>query len=326
MKLLITGGAGFVALALAETALEAGHDVVLFDLLEPPDVARAAFARFGARCAVEQGDVCAGDWLAEVIERHGIDTVAHGAAVTAGTERERRAPESIATVNVLGTIAAIGAARGARVRRFLHLATGAGYGPVPVEAGPLDEDHVQLPTSLYGITKVAAERAAARLDELDPFNLVIARLGQVWGAWEWATGVRDSLSPLFHATRLALTGREAVLEDEARTDWIYSRDVARGLLALLGAATLRHKIYHVGAGARWPATDWCARLAERVPGFAWRLAGPGETANVAKPAMRAPLSTRRMADELGFAARPRDAAFDDYWRWIETGGAALVAA
>jgi nucleoside-diphosphate-sugar epimerase len=327
MRLLITGGAGFVALALAEAALAAGHDVVLFDLLALPEPARAAFARFGGRCILEQGDVCEGDRVAELLERHRIDTLAHAAAVTAGPERERRAPESIATVNLLGTLAVIGAARGAKVRRFLQFATGAGYGPVPLAEGPTDEEKTPLrPTSLYGITKVAAERSAARLDELDPFNLVIARLGPVWGAWEWATGVRDTLSPMFHATRLALEGRTAALASEARTDWIYSRDLAKGLLTLLEAEAPRHKVYNVAAGERWPATEWFARLAEQVPGFAWRIAGPGETADIRSTPLRAPMSTRRMAEEFGFAARPRDAAFQDYWRWVEDGGKALVTA
>jgi nucleoside-diphosphate-sugar epimerase len=327
MRLLITGGAGFVALALAEAALEAGHAVVAMDLLDPPDAARDALARLGGACVFERGDVLESEVLADLIERHRIDTVAHAAAVTAGPERELRAPESIATVNLLGTIAAIGAAREARVRRFLQFATGAGYGAVPLEAGPTDEETTPLrPTSLYGITKVAAERTALRLDELDPFNLVVARLGPVWGAWEWATGVRDTLSPMFHATRLALEGRPAVLAGEARTDWIYSRDLARGLLTLLAAERPRHKIYNVAAGERWPATEWCDRLAATHPGFAWRLAAPGETATVAAPPLRAPMSTRRMAEEVGFSARPRLDAFADYERWLDDGGAKLVVA
>jgi nucleoside-diphosphate-sugar epimerase len=322
MRLLITGGAGFVALALAEAALGAGHEVVLFDLLGLPEPARAAL---GGRCAFEQGDVCEGERVAEVIERHRIDTVAHAAAVTAGPERERRAPESIATVNLLGTIAVIGAARAARVRRFLQFATGAGYGPVPLEEGPTDEEKTPLrPTSLYGITKVAAERTAARLDELDPFNLVIARLGPVWGAWEWATGVRDTLSPMFHVTSLALQGKPAILAGEAVTDWIYSRDLALGLLKLLEAAAPRHKVYNVAAGARWPATLWCEAMAGRVPGFSWRLAHPGEAANVRVTPLRAPMSTRRLGEEFGFGARPREQAFADYWRWVEGGGRALI--
>jgi nucleoside-diphosphate-sugar epimerase len=322
MRLLITGGAGFVALALAEAALEAGHSVVLLDLLDPPAPARRVFARFGERCLVERGDVLEGEAVADLIGRHRIDTVAHAAAVTAGPDRERRAPESIVSVNLLGTVAVIGAARGPRVRRFLHFATGSGYGAVPVEAGPIDEDATPLrPVSLYGITKAAAERTASRLDELDPFNLVIARLGPVFGPWEWATGMRDTLSPMFQATRLAVEGGEAVLAGEARTDWIYSRDVARGLLALIEAERPRRKVYNIGAGTRWPAAEWCARLAEVYSGFRWRIAAPGEAATVTTTPPRAALSTRRMAEEFGFEARfPGAAGFDDYRAWLETVG------
>jgi len=326
MKLLITGGAGFVPLSLAEAALEAGHRVVLFDRLDIPAPAQAAFARFGDRLAIERGDVLDRIALGRVLAQHGIDTIAHAAAITAGTERERREPATIATVNLLGTIAVIEAARGGAIRRFLQFSTGSTYGRVAPESGALDEETTPLrPWNLYGISKAAAERTAARLDELDPFGLVIARLGPVFGPWEWATGVRDTLSPMFQATLLALRGRTASLAATGVSDWIYSRDVARGLLALLESERPRWKVYNVGTGRRWPVTEWCARLAEAFPAFAWSLAEPDEEANVAVSPPRAPLATWRIEQDLGFAARfPGDSGFDDFLAWLDAGGRSLV--
>src|SRR5207247_1711828 len=96
-----------------------------------------------------------------------------------------------------------------------------------------------------------------------PVNLVVARLGPVFGPWERTTGTRDTPSPHLQAARLAAAGRPAILPHPGRADWIYSRDVATGVVTLLDADRPRHRVYNVGAGGAGPAPV-ATRLAGRT--------------------------------------------------------------
>jgi UDP-glucose 4-epimerase/UDP-glucuronate 4-epimerase len=216
------------------------------------------------------------------------------------------------------------------VRRLVVLSSVAVYGHVEPELGPIDEaEACPRPATLYGISKYAAEAAALRADELEALNVVVARLGPVFGPWERDTGVRDTLSPHLQLTRLAATGRPAVLAQAGPADWLYSRDAAAGITALLTADRPRHRVYHVGAGRVWPVTAWCERLAAAVPGFRWAIAATSEAANVRfqPDRARAALGIARLAGELGY--RPRfdtDAAFADFDAWRRATPGALGAA
>jgi nucleoside-diphosphate-sugar epimerase len=215
------------------------------------------------------------------------------------------------------------------VRRVVLLSSVAVYGHVEPDRGALDEaDTCPRPNTLYGISKYAAEACALRADELEPLSLVVARLGPVFGPWERTTGVRDTLSPHWQATRLAAARRGAVLPHAGQADWLYSRDAAAGIVALLGVERPRHRVYNVGAGRRWPVSAWCARLTTLFPGFQWRTAAGGEEPNVRfqPDRERAPLGIERLAADCGY--RPRfglDEAFDDFGAWLRATPDGLAA-
>src|SRR5207249_720476 len=113
--------------------------------------------------------------------------------------------------------------------------------------------------------------------------LIVARLGPVFGPWERTTGTRDTPSPHLQAARLAAAGRRAILPHPGRADWIYSRDVATGVVTLLDADRPRHRVYNVGAGGAWPGP--LARQADGSRDARGRAAPP--------PPERPPPSARR---------------------------------
>jgi hypothetical protein len=160
--------------------------------------------------------------------------VLHAGVITAGVQREAEDAAGIVSVNVAGTVNVLEAARRHGVRRVVYPGSGAVYGANGFAAPLLCEEQVAPnPESLYAITKYAAERIALRFRSIAGLDVVTARLGGVFGPWEYATGQRDTLSPLLAATRLALADDEAVLEAAGRRDWIYAPDVAEALLILL---------------------------------------------------------------------------------------------
>ncbi len=304
MKILIFGGAGFVGLNLAEAMLGAGHDVVAFDRSAVPGATIAAFAGLPGRFELRLGDVTDSAAVAAVVQPD-IDLVVMGAAITAGRERDAQMPAAILQVNLLAQVPILDAARVAGVRRVVNLSSAAAYGAAGERVDELAEETPGEPVGLYAITKWASERVGARLGDLWGIDIVSLRLSGVFGPWERATGVRDTLSPHCQILAAATAGEAAILPRAGLRDWIYAPDVADAVLAVAGASRLGHGVYNVSTGRRFTMLDWGRRLAASFPGFVCRLAEPGEAATIDfhGPSDRAPLAVDRLAGDLGWRAK-----------------------
>ena len=93
---------------------------------------------------------------------------------------------------------------------------------------------------------------------------ILVRLGTVVGLWERDTGVRDNFGTHSQLAAMAVTAQTAVLPArEIQRDWVYSRDVANAIAALLHAATLNHTLYNVSSGQsslRRKGNSWQSNL------------------------------------------------------------------
>ena len=320
MTVLVTGGAGYVGMNVVEALLARRNRVVLLDAAEMPAAIKAALVAHDALIEVVNADIRDAAAMDRLFAARPIDGVIHCAAVTAGPAREAADPASSIEVNQHGTLNLLTAARTHRVRRFVFTSSAAVYGESLYRLQRIYEDSSPVaPVSLYGITKFAAERMCVRLRELWQFDVVCARLGTLVGPWERATGVRDNFGTHSQLARLALRGEAAVLPGHAvRRDWVYSRDVAAGLIMLLDARTTRHAVYNLSAGGEWgPVDEWCARLAAAYPRFDCRVAAPPETPNIGYTDRdRCALDIGRMVSEFGFKPRATAAGFDDYLDWL----------
>jgi nucleoside-diphosphate-sugar epimerase len=310
--ILLSGGAGFVGLNVAEQLLGRGDEVLIFDLRPPPP--------FFAKAFFVEGDVTDRAALQQLFSKRKIDRVIHLSAITAGPERDAREPRRIAEVNLIGTINLLQESKNHGVRRFVHASTGALYGAAGMGVPePLDEErHRPVPESMYGITKYAAERSCLRLAALWGLDVRIGRLAQVFGRWEHASGVRDRLSMPTEIARVARAGGEAVFPPLGDTDYIYAPDVARALIALLDARAPAHRLYHLGTGAAWALPAWCELLQKRFPKFRWRESREGANVVALSPGTRTRFSNRRLVEDLGWAPRyDLAAAADDFIAWLE---------
>lgn len=308
MQTFITGACGFVGLALTEHLLRRGDDVVGFDLAPPPPEAASAFADLPGRLAMVTGDVRDERSVLDAMSRHRPERLVTLAAITADARRERAMPRAIFDVNVDGVIAAVTAAHECGVARIVHASSGSAYGASGNGADALHEDTTPLrPEALYGISKVAAESAALRLAALQGLDLVVGRLGTCFGPWEADTGVRDTLSAPLQILRLAEAGTPIVLARESRRDWLYVRDCAAGIAALLDRPRLPHAVYNVAAGFMGSMADWCRALQALRPELAWRVAGAHEREAVNvdyyAPYDRAPMDVSRLLADTGFVPR-----------------------
>ena len=320
MSVLITGGYGFVGLNVAERLLSDGEDVVLFGLGQLPEAARADFSSLQGTLRAVVGDVCDPAALDHLMSDMAVNRVVHGAAITAGPDRERQDPAGIVQANLMGTIVVLESARKHDVRRFLQLSSCAVYGESDYDVPWCDEETtLPVPVNLYAISKYAAERTALRFGRRWDMDVVVARPTEVFGPWERDTGARDTMSAPLQVTRLAVQGGQTVLPRAGQRDWGYSRDVARAIVALLQAENSRFDVYNVSSGVQWTITAWCDKLAEFYPGFHFRLASEDESGNVDfyDPRDRSPLAIDRLTQDIGFVPEfDLDASFEDYMSWI----------
>jgi len=321
MSVLITGGSGFIALNLAEVLLRRSEEVVLFSRHSPPEIVLQTLQTREGKLHTFKGDVRDRASLERAFQDYHVDRVFHAAVITANQERERRDFRSIIEVNLLGTVEVLEVSRQAGVKRFVYLSSSSVYGRNAFRSKILDEEEtLPLPETLYAITKYAGERTSLRFREIWGMDVVAARVGTVFGPWERDTGVRDTLSPQMQTAQLAIQGKAAVLPGIGRRDWVYSRDVAIALVAILDGKDLHHDVYNIGPGVEWTIETWCRKLKESFPGFSYRLASGQEISNINYhlPQDRAPFAIKRLVEDIGF--KPQfglDEAFKDYMKWVK---------
>jgi UDP-glucose 4-epimerase len=258
MRLLVTGGAGYVGSVVTAQLLEAGHQVVVLDDLSTahgdPVPGGAAFVRGTIR---DQ---------AEGVLAEGIDAVLHFAAKSLVGESVQK-PGLYWSHNLGGTLALLEAMRRTGVRRIVFSSTAAVYGEP--ERVPIEETDPARPTSPYGASKLAVDetlREYARLHGLGGMSL---RYFNVAGAYR-ADGrwLAERHSPETHLipTVLAIAraaGRSAggkaelkIFGDDYPTpdgtcvrDYIHVADLARAhLLALSACRPGLHRVYNLGNG------------------------------------------------------------------------------
>ncbi len=321
MKVLITGGTGFVGMTLAEELLDVGIDVVLLarrPLL--PEMEKALDGRKGSY-SFFKGDVLNGESLDEAIRTTGIDSIVHAAVITPDEEREKAESRLIAQVNYMGTIEVLEAMKRNKVGRLVYTSSGATYGDASFEDDWLDEDKNRpRPNALYGINKFAAEQASLRYKEIFGLDIVIGRVGGVFGAWERYTGVRDTLSGPFFATRSAYLGEHArVLKPDSK-DWVYSRDIAKSLLKMLTAEKFGYDVYNLSSGFIWSGEAWCRKLKDAFPKFEYTIVDDPAEATITDfgERDRNPMLIDRLKKDLGYTPiYDLEKSFEDYMKWID---------
>ncbi|RZU73176.1 UDP-glucose 4-epimerase [Micromonospora kangleipakensis] len=253
MKLLVTGGAGYIGSVVTRMLLDNGHDVtVLDDLRTGHQEALAPEATHVDLPIHEAARVLTPD--------AGFEGVLHFAALIAAGESMVK-PELYWHTNTVGSLALLDAVRAARVPRLVFSSTAAVYGN-PTEV-PIPETAVKAPTNTYGATKLAVDMALTSEAIAHDLAAVSLRYFNVAGAYlHGGRAIGERHDPETHLIPLALqvaAGKREKLQlfgDDYPTvdgtcvrDYIHVEDLARAhLLALTDATPGRHRIYNLGNG------------------------------------------------------------------------------
>ncbi len=324
MRLLVTGGAGYIGSAVAAQLLADGHEVVVLDDLSTGHAdavpAGASFVRGNLR--KDAGRVLAA----------GIDAVLHFAAKSLVAESAAR-PALYWGQNLGGTLALLEAMRVAGVRSIVFSSTAAVYGEP--ESVPIEETAPPRPTSSYGASKLAVDTALAEHARMHGIGAVSLRYFNVAGAHQDAAGrwfgerhdPETHLIPNVLAVALHSAGQLSIFGDDYPTrdgtcvrDYIHVSDLARAhVLALPACARGDHKIYNLGSGTGFSNREVLATCRE-VTGREI----PARTAprRAGDPAVLI-ASSERICAELGWRAeRDLRAMVADAWTFARTRPAA----
>jgi len=318
MRVLVTGGAGYIGSVVAGQLVAAGHDVTVLDDLSagfadavPPG---ATFVRGTLRD-------CAAEVLAD-----GIEAVLHFAAKSLVADSVAN-PAKYWSNNLGGTISLLEAMREIGVRTIVFSSTAAVYGEP--ERTPILETDPTRPTSPYGESKIAVDTTLTEYCRLHGFGAVSLRYFNVAGAFQSADGkwVGERHHPETHIIPNVLTaateGRPVqIFGDDYPTpdgtcvrDYIHVTDLADAHLRALGAARPgEHRIYNLGNGAGFSVRE-VIEMCREVTGI--DVAAEVGPRRPGDPAVLV-ASSEKIQSELGWqASRDLRAMATDAWRFTQ---------
>lgn len=231
MRVFLTGGTGFIGLALTARLLRDGVEVISTAEAPPPNWAKRMLGNDVTFKTVSIRDMAA---LTDALRDTGPDILIHGAALTPDERIEREGGTAmIFDINVGGTTNALEAAAATGVGRVMAFSSGAAYGRTLKDTDVLDEVETECrPTALYAISKLAAEKAALHLGMLHGISVVTPRLSAAWGVWEYRTQHRQTLSPPWQMIEAVLEGARPTVPKGSALPLVYSEDAADMLVRL----------------------------------------------------------------------------------------------
>ncbi|HLW47556.1 MAG TPA: NAD-dependent epimerase/dehydratase family protein [bacterium] len=286
MKILVTGGAGFVGSHVADAYRAAGHEVAVVDIVSGADRTPP-----GVRC--HRVDI-ADESLGAVFEQERPDAVSHHAA-QANVRRSLVDPVSDARTNVLGTLRVLDLAVRHGVRQVIFSSTaGALYGEP--ESVPVREDAPVLPTSPYGLHKYLGEHYMGYFRRMHGLNTTVLRYGNVYGPRQ-DPSTEAGVVAIFTEAMLARR-RPVIFGDGTQVrDFVYVGDVADANLKVLGRE-IREPM-HVGSGEGTSVNEIAAQLRALTGAADEPAHGPAIPGEV----YRIFLDVSRIRSVLGWQAR-----------------------
>ncbi|MBX3116213.1 MAG: dTDP-glucose 4,6-dehydratase [Cryobacterium sp.] len=245
MKLLVTGGAGFIGSNFVRRTIEGNlpgtedAEVVVLDALTySGNLANLAPVTDSARYSFVHGDIRDAAVVGKAME--GVDAVVHFAAES-HVDRSVRNASIFVETNVLGTQRLLDAAVRAGVKKFVHVSTDEVYGTI--SQGSWKEDHLLEPNSPYSASKAGSDLVARSYFRTHGLNVSITRCSNNYGPYHFP----EKVIPLF-ATNL-IDGKHVPLygTGENIRDWLHVDDHCRGI-ALVLAGGKAGEIYNIGGG------------------------------------------------------------------------------
>jgi len=225
MRILVTGGAGFIASHIADAYINAQHTVAVVD-----DLSTGRRENVPPKAQFFEADIRNSNALRKVFEDFNPDVVNHHAA-QASVPRSSQNPQYDASVNIIGSLNLLSLSVEFGVKRFIYASTGGAVYGEPQQL-PVDEDHPLMPTSPYGISKMVVEHYLRFFGKEQGLSWVALRYGNVYGPRQDPTKGAGVIA--IFAARMLRGERPVIYGDgSAERDYIYISDVVAANIAAL---------------------------------------------------------------------------------------------
>ena len=275
MKLLVTGGAGFIGSAVIRRAIRAGHSVVNLDKLTyAGSLTNVAEVADSPAYAFEKADICDRPAVDAILDRHKPDAIMHLAAES-HVDRSIDGPAAFMETNIIGTYTMLEAARAYWTAqgkpqgfRFHHISTDEVFGSLPADPGvKFTEDTPYDPRSPYSASKASSDHLVRAWAETYGLPVVLTNCSNNYGPYHFP----EKLIPVVILKALAGAPIPIYGKGDNIRDWLFVEDHADALLLVVqkGAPGRSYNI-----GGENEATNLelvqkiCAILDEKRPGNA----------------------------------------------------------
>lgn len=285
MKVLVTGGAGFIGSHLVDRLVQEGHEVIIVDNLvtgKRRNINRAA--RFYKQ------DIQS--WRLERVFRNERPNVVMHLAAQMDVRKSVEDPMFDAQVNILGTLNVLQQAVKHGVRKVVFSSSGGAiYGEQ--EMYPAPESHVTKPLSPYGLSKLCGEQYLSYYQRSSGLQVVSLRYANVYGPRQDPEGEAGVVAIFIQKM---LNNEQAVINGNGRQtrDFVFVEDVVEANLAVMGPET--QGTYNVGTGAETSINDLFRILVQHTGSTCKEVHGPAKKGEQA----RSVIDSTRLRHELSW--------------------------
>jgi UDP-glucose 4-epimerase len=314
MRVLVTGGAGFIGSVIVEELIEAGHTPVVYDSL-----AKGRRAALAPEVALIEGDVRDTAATRRALDEHAIEAVIHMAGlIEVGLSVTH--PDLFFEVNVGGTLSVVRAMLDAGVKKLVFSSTAAVYGDP--DRLPITEDAPAAPTNPYGASKLMVEQMLHWIAPAHGLTATALRYFNAAGATE-ANG--ELHEPETHLIPLVLAAAEQgrpvkifgtdypTADGTTVRDYVHVVDLAQAHLRALGREEPGLRVYNVGTGEGYSVRQ-VVEAVRQVTGLPLPVE---ELSRRAGDQVATVASSERIRRELGWEPRYADLReiVGSAWRW-----------
>jgi len=288
MKVLVTGGAGFIGSHLVDRLIQEGHEVVVVDNL-------STGKRRNLNRAARFFKIDIQSWRLERVFRNERPNVVMHLAAQMDVRKSVEDPVFDAQVNVLGTLNVLQQAVRHGVRKVVFSSSGGAiYGEQ--ETYPAPESHVTRPLSPYGISKLCGEQYLSYYQRVSGLQVVSLRYANVYGPRQDPDGEAGVVAIFIQKL---LNNEQAIVNGNGRQtrDFIYVEDVVEANLAVMGQET--QGIYNVGTGEETSINDVLRILVGHTNSTCKELHGPSKRGEQ----VRSVIDASKIRQELSWEPR-----------------------
>ncbi len=242
MKILVTGGSGFIGSHLTDELLSHGHEVIVVDNLANGKKDNNKEAAKSSLFTFMEADILDKEKMNDACK--GVDVIYHLACL--GVRHSIHSPFENHLVNAEGSLNMLEAARKNGVRKFFYISTSEIYGDI--KQFPIDENGVPLPKTVYGSSKLAGENYAYSYYKCYGLDVTITRIFNNYGPRAHYEGDAGEIIP--RSIVNLLYGKAPVIfgDGSVTRDFFYVKDTARALTGLLKQEGITGEIINIGTG------------------------------------------------------------------------------